>query len=135
MDDILPRLWLNRTPNFILAQHSFGRFDEENVQVLDVREDVRQWQARNTQSLRRFLGVLRQLVDAVRGLESGRAAVYRLGCGALEVRSLVDEKWSALPPNLKAKWAGDLQVVEDDDKPENTEEQDNEEDDDSFLDF
>lgn len=111
MDEILPRLWLNRTPNFILAQHFQGTFTREDVLVSDVRQQVDEWEEVHAEELRVFSDVLKKLVKAVEGLPEGkkRVGVWRVGNGDLQIRALEKEMkhWAALPRVLKAWWTGD----------------------------
>ena len=115
MDEVLPRLWLTRTPNFILAQHQRGVFLSEDISVRNVEAEVEAWEREHGGELKVFRGVLRKLMDVVSGLGEGTGGggrkvvgVWRVGDGELQVRELPEgEKgWSALPRGLKGRWVG-----------------------------
>src|SRR5690606_29371541 len=63
MDEVFLRLWINRTPNFIVAYHHSGWFTPEDVEVIDVRDGVREWEKENQPALERLERLLRDLVE------------------------------------------------------------------------
>ena len=138
MEEILPRLWLNRTPNFVIGYHTRGLFND--VRVLDVRVSVAEWEQRNTQMLKNFHSVLQELVNAARDLPKGRFGVWRIGTGNLELRHIKDTKWSVLPTSLKARWSSDeVEDFTDEDSDDGKKEEDlaseDSDDDNDFLKF
>ncbi|KAG6091659.1 hypothetical protein E4U30_006474 [Claviceps sp. LM220 group G6] len=63
-------LWLRQVPNLILAYHDNGLFTD--IRVMDVRNDVSEWEKRESAVIRKFVALLRQIVDIARsGLASG----------------------------------------------------------------
>lgn len=64
MEEIYPRLWLNRTPNFILAYHQFGNFHD--IQVRDVAQELKGWEMRNSRSLYALRATLKEIIRAVK---------------------------------------------------------------------
>ena len=139
MSEILPRLWLNRTPNFILAQHTRGVFTNESIQVTDVRREVEEWESSHASELRLFRGVIKKLTEVVDGLAEGerKVGVWRIGNGDLQIRALTssNRQWSALPKALQARWtATEIGEGEQADEELRVAEESNDEDED-FLKF
>jgi hypothetical protein len=54
LSDTLPRLWLAQIPFSILAFHSRGVFEPEDITVTDVREAIEEWETVNQELLRRL---------------------------------------------------------------------------------
>lgn len=99
MSEFLPRLWANQTPNFILAWHRSGNFDE--IEIKDVRDDISNWEIANTKALAKFRSILKELIEFSKN--QSHFEVRRTGTGDLELWSEV-KGWSALPSELKARW-------------------------------
>lgn len=103
MDEFLPRLWVNQTPNFIIARHNFGKF--EDIQKLDVQASIREWERKNAGVLCRFHTILAKLIEITAQAGCSRIQVNRNGIGALHIRKAT-QKWSVLPSDLKRVWIG-----------------------------
>ncbi|KAG6006148.1 hypothetical protein E4U21_007258 [Claviceps maximensis] len=69
----LPRLWLRQIPTLILAYHNSGTFTD--IRVMDVRNQVREWEKREALLIKKFISLLRQILEAARG---GQAQGHRL---------------------------------------------------------
>ncbi|KAG5936843.1 hypothetical protein E4U59_004766 [Claviceps monticola] len=66
----LARLWLRQVPNFVLAYHTSGLFTD--IRVMDIRNEVSEWEKKESAVIRKFVALLRQIVDIARsGLASG----------------------------------------------------------------
>ncbi|KAJ5043499.1 hypothetical protein NUH16_000288 [Penicillium rubens] len=65
----LPRLWLTQTPNFILAHHTAGQF--QNIRVQNVQDDVKEWEEAQQPALSRFASLLQMIMAFARGGENG----------------------------------------------------------------
>ena len=98
MNEILPRLWVNQTPKFLIAYHKFGLFDKPEIK--DVRQDVLGWERDNRALLARFHGLLKRIVDVVRDSEKQQCEVYWDGQGPLCITEQVGEGKRALPSDL-----------------------------------
>ena len=103
MEDFIQRMVVNQTPNFVIAYHSRGVFN--NIQVKDVRATIEDWEIENEE----LLGRLQEILTMIRTLTD------RQTDGRLEVRRVADgdlAMWTdavanrVLPPKLLAKWAG-----------------------------
>ena len=138
MEEAYRRLWVNQTPNFIIAYHTFGKFSD--IQIRDIRAKLEDWEERNQESLLRFHRTLKKLIRVVSDSKENKFEVWYKGNGPLEVRKPGDAGWSALPIKLKAKWAGEEADDKKEEKNEGKEDEDDEGDeeeaeDDSYLDF
>ncbi|KAJ5769987.1 uncharacterized protein N7511_002038 [Penicillium nucicola] len=71
----LARLWIAQIPNFILAYHKFGKF--EDIQVQDVSEKVKQWETDHQSELVKFSRLLQTILSFARSSESGRFEIER----------------------------------------------------------
>lgn len=103
VDDFLHRVWLNQTPNFILAFHTYGKFEKHDIHVIDVRDKVKEWEVQNATMLSKLGGLLHKLIDVAKRDGNSRFEVRRVAKGPLQIWSEVPQ-WSALPPALKALW-------------------------------
>ncbi|KAL9085437.1 MAG: hypothetical protein Q9165_007587 [Trypethelium subeluteriae] len=102
----LPRLWISQIPNFILAYHEYGVF--EDIQITNVQKEVRKWERENQEALRQFAVLLRKLIDVARSMPGEVIEVRRAESDVLELREYAEEVPPlALPPNLEARWLGD----------------------------
>lgn len=102
--EILPRLWVNQTPNFILGYHTRGLF--EDVRVQDIRQDLRDWEKENEHFLDQFNSLLHRIISIARKSGPGYGLeVSRKEDGPIQVRKLLDTDWHALPSDLRQKWA------------------------------
>lgn len=98
MNEVLPRLWLNQTPKFLLAYHTFGLFDKPEVK--DIRQDVFRWENDNSAVLARFHALVRGIVDVIRDSDSKQCEVSWDGLGALLITEQIGEPRRALPSDL-----------------------------------
>lgn len=103
VDDFLHRLWVNQTPNFILAFHTYGRFEQRDIHIIDVRQKVVEWEAKNKTRLSKLGALLHKLIDVAKENGRSRFEVRRIGKGPLQIWSEAP-RWSALPPELKTLW-------------------------------
>jgi hypothetical protein len=105
-DDILegelPRLWLRQIPNFILAFHDHGTFDD--VRIEDVRARIHQWESAHQDTLRKFASLLNMIVSKARDMSSGKFEVRLKEDGPLELRRVVKRDSDALPASLMKQW-------------------------------
>jgi len=104
MEEVYPRLWVSQTPKFIIAYHNSGQFND--IQVQDLGDSIHDWEKMNRELLHRFNKILRQLIDFAKQSECHKVEVRRIAMGPLQIRKQGEDCWNALPPDLKAKWAG-----------------------------
>lgn len=103
VDDFLHRLWVNQTPNFILAFHTYGTFEQSDIHIIDVTEKTKKWEAENAYLLSKLGGLIQKLVKVAKVDGISKFEVRRLGTGPLQLWTETS-RWSALPANLKALW-------------------------------
>lgn len=99
MNDVLPGLWLNQTPNFLVAYHQSGLF--HRPQVKDIREEVLDWEKENSHTLATFHAILKRIIDVVRDSEKQQCEVSWDGTGQLLVTEQIGEGRRALPSDLQ----------------------------------
>jgi len=104
MEEVYPRLWVSQIPKFIIAYHNSGKFND--IQVQDLGDSIHDWEERNKEVLHRFNRVLRQLIGFAKQPQRHKLEVRRIATGPLQIRKQGEDCWNALPPDLKAKWAG-----------------------------
>lgn len=103
VEEELPRLWIRQIPNFVLAYHTGGRFND--IRVLDVREKLKDWEESQQLALVRFATLLRMIVSFARSMDKGRFEIeHEEGEMTLNFRDPGGSINSVLPTNLASKW-------------------------------
>ncbi|QSZ31398.1 hypothetical protein DSL72_000963 [Monilinia vaccinii-corymbosi] len=102
MEEILPRIWVNQTPNVPLAYHKFGLFDKP--QISNVKQKVLEWQERNATLLSKFHVLLKRIVEIVKDSDDHRVEVSWDGKGPLRVTKQIRKGNRVLPTELLQKW-------------------------------
>ncbi|KAL8714539.1 MAG: hypothetical protein Q9220_001487 [cf. Caloplaca sp. 1 TL-2023] len=120
--ETLPRLWVAQIPNFILAYHQAGLFDD--VRVQDVRQEIDDWEIENQETLCLFGALLRKIVALARSNKDTKLELRRLDQGGLELRKQADDTaMGTLPDALKERWisgpsGGSEKSINDSDEPQ-----------------
>jgi len=104
MVEIYPRLWLNQTPNFLVAYHKFGKFNSPHVK--DIKKEIHSWETRNTARLERYHALLLSIMDVVR--DRNHCELYWSGEGPLLVYEQNDILKRAIPDDLRQLIGYDL---------------------------
>lgn len=103
MEEQLPILWVKQIPNFVVAYHDgAGLFPREKTHVLDVRQDIKGWEAKNAVALQRLAQLLHEILGHV---ETRR--IIELYCprvDVLEIRGPYKEGVYGLPTSLRQEW-------------------------------
>ncbi|KAI4916085.1 hypothetical protein J4E90_004531 [Alternaria incomplexa] len=103
MTDIYPALWMKQISNFIVAYHDgHGLF--EDIQVQDVKSDVRAWVRENRDGIRRFATLLNEIVGIAKSSTNKLLEVYCPGADRLEIRKQYGDGVHALPADLVDRW-------------------------------
>ena len=108
MSDIYPVLWLKQIPNFIIAYHDRGKFDD--VPKKDVSAEIKKWEAAHANELRKFVILIRKIVEYTREMAGTKLEVYRppvsglLAEDELQIREQADGGVNILPSDLKEEW-------------------------------
>ncbi|KAI0888620.1 uncharacterized protein GGS22DRAFT_151983 [Annulohypoxylon maeteangense] len=103
MNEHYPRLWLRQIPNFIVAYHIKGSF--EDVQNKNVQQDLYEWESAHETELRKFASILQQLIVAVKRAGNLKLEICRTGLGPLELREQIGTPREVLPNGWKDMWA------------------------------
>ncbi|KAA8572097.1 hypothetical protein EYC84_002020 [Monilinia fructicola] len=90
MEEILPRLWLSQTPNFLIAYHEFGLFNKP--QISNVKDKVLEWQGRNSTLLSKFHVLVKRIMEIVKDSEDNRVEVSWDGEGPLRVTEQIKKE-------------------------------------------
>lgn len=105
LKDELPRYWATQMPNFILAKHKGGVFDDITVQ--DIRAEVEEWERENQRDIRRLCQLIETIVERVMARVDKKLEVRCKNVEALELREQEDGEHDVLPPKLVMRWEGD----------------------------
>ena len=101
--EVLPRLYLAQIPNFIIAYHQDGLFDD--IRVQDAGNEIDEWEKDNKDTLRRLGTLLRRIVAFARGNQGTEMELCRHGLGGLELREQsAGASSGALPAELEKQW-------------------------------
>ncbi|EGO56094.1 hypothetical protein NEUTE1DRAFT_146870 [Neurospora tetrasperma FGSC 2508] len=94
LSEELPRLWVSQIPRFILAYHTRGLFQREDMEIKDVREDVKRWEKEQKQALTKLVGLLKWIREVVDEIEGKKMEVVHRedAIGILEIR---EQGWPA----------------------------------------
>ncbi len=99
----LPRLWITQTFHSIVGVHREGRFDD--VQIVNVSDRLKEWEAKNESILGRLHATLDHIVHLTkRSAAYRRLSIHRVGGGKLEFWRPAHYGWSALPDHLRERW-------------------------------
>jgi len=102
----VPRFWVNRIPNFILAFHTRGMFEKENIQIIDVRRKVDQWEQDHQLELTRLAALVNDLVLLSKDEKFEICYNPTNKPGKLEIRKQLPDAGEALSDDVRAQWEG-----------------------------
>ncbi|KAJ4420637.1 hypothetical protein N0V82_004202 [Gnomoniopsis sp. IMI 355080] len=98
----LKRLWVAQIPNFILAYHNCGVFDEINVRA--VQEEVDEWGKSHVDTLSRLAALIHHIIGLVRARSDNRLELRHATVGILEVREQLADAGAALSKDGRMLW-------------------------------
>ncbi|KAI9640525.1 hypothetical protein NHQ30_011271 [Ciborinia camelliae] len=102
MEEILPRLWVNQTSNFLIAYHKYGLFNKP--QVSNVKDKVLEWEKKNATLLSKFHVLVKRIMEIVQDSDNHRVEVSWDGKGPLRVTEQTRQGNRVLPTDLLQKW-------------------------------
>jgi hypothetical protein len=105
LEELKPRLWVNQTPRFLIAYHQYGTFDKPEVS--DVRQEVLDWEKKNTELLSRYHAIVKRILDIVRDSDDHQVEVSWDGKGPLRITKQIEPGNRVLPSELLHRWADD----------------------------
>lgn len=101
--DNLSRLWVSQTPNFILAYHDHGLFEEINV--TNVQRDIKNWEKDQAVVLSQFAALLHHIFEMAKSRPGGKLELRHVVPGELEVREQLSDAGDTLSQPVRAMWA------------------------------
>ena len=100
--EIVPRLWVSQIPNFVLAFHRYGKFDD--IRIQDVRPAIQEWEQKQSETLRRFHDLLGHLIKFAHGEPDGRFEIVREESGdSLQLKEVAPGVNRVIPDELKER--------------------------------
>ncbi|KZF19848.1 hypothetical protein L228DRAFT_285255 [Xylona heveae TC161] len=101
----LPRLWAAQNPNFVLAYHQSGLF--EDIEETDIRDDIQRWERRNEDALRTYADLLKKIITFARARKDGKFEVVCSAVDGLVFREQGgDDVSSTLSSAVQDRWLG-----------------------------
>lgn len=104
LDQELPRLWVSRIPNFILAFHTRGEFKNEDIQIKDVRADVARWETDHATDLAHLAALIHRILDVVSQHPNGKIEVSHQEIGTLHIHEQLPGAGDVLSAGVRARW-------------------------------
>ncbi|KAL7934608.1 hypothetical protein V8C35DRAFT_326998 [Trichoderma chlorosporum] len=98
----LPRLWLAQVPNFILAHHKRGTFD--NVEVADVRDDIQNWEKSHQEDLSRLSALLHRIITMALEKRGTPLEIVKSNGGPLEIRHRLPDTGAVFSDPVRDQW-------------------------------
>ncbi|EGP86996.1 uncharacterized protein MYCGRDRAFT_92938 [Zymoseptoria tritici IPO323] len=98
----ITRLWLRQIPNFIMAYHRSGVF--EDIEVLDIRKQILQWETEHADEISVFSAILERVITFARSQAGIAFEVCSQLPHVLEFRQVGGQIGSVLPDELKKVW-------------------------------
>lgn len=104
LSEEMGRLWIRQIPNFVLAYHESGRFDD--IRVQDVREEMKQWERSQQPVLQRFSTLLQMVISFARSADDGKLELeHDESEEVLNIRIPGGIVGNILPPALTEVWS------------------------------
>ncbi|KAK7178333.1 hypothetical protein PSPO01_15621 [Paraphaeosphaeria sporulosa] len=110
MNDIAAQLWVSQTPHLAVSYHTNGLFN--NFKVLDMTQNVRDWERSNQKVLCGLGYLLNQIIEVVKG--SASHVVFLKYDGGMKLEVIAGEQKKAPPEGVDARWQSGKQGSEDD---------------------
>lgn len=102
--DQLPRLWVAQVPRMILAYHTDGLFEEDDIEVRDTREPLQAWEKEHVDDLSRLAALLHRIVELVNSRPKHKLELRYDAVGVLEVREQLEDAGDVLSTETLAMW-------------------------------
>ncbi|OQN96098.1 hypothetical protein B0A48_18344 [Cryoendolithus antarcticus] len=99
----IDRLWLRQIPNFIVAHHRSGTFDD--IQIVDVGNKIAQWETEHADDLRTFSAIIEKIITYARSQAGTVFEVCSQRRQILEFRRLGEQSNPVLPDELRQVWS------------------------------
>lgn len=108
---IFARAWTRQIPNFVLARHTRGVFEDIDIETHDLTRHVQIWEEENHLAIRKLVTLLRVLRKAAGKQENNRIELRRTDTSdAIQIWTAREDETdggiSVLPDELKVRWLG-----------------------------
>ena len=103
LNEELGRLWIAQIPNFILAYHEHGVFND--IRVLNVKSQVKEWERTQKNVLSKLAALVHRIIGMARDRPSGKLEVCHGQVGVLEIREQLPEAGDVLSRATKSRWS------------------------------
>lgn len=100
----LPRLWVAQIQQLVLAYHTKGLFEDQDIQIKNIKSDLEEWEDINQSSLGRLAALLNSIISFARGSKDGKIEVVCPDKDSLEIRQRLPGAGDAFSLAVKAKW-------------------------------
>lgn len=122
LSEELPRMWVAQTPNFIIAYHTRGTFDD--IEIKNATSNLQMWEKSMNGELAKLAALIHHIVEVARKKPDGKLELNRTSAGKLEVR----DQTPGIPPVLSEGtlkdwkiWIGSRDRVDDLQSPQEDE--------------
>ena len=106
----LPRLWVSQIQQLVLAYHTKGLFEGQDIQIKSIKSDLEEWEELNQSSLQRLAALLKAITGFAREHKDGKIEVVCLDGDSLEIRQQNFPKTRhAFSHDVEKKWEEWLQ--------------------------
>lgn len=102
LEDQLKRLWVAQIPQFILAYHDRGLFNDINVRT--VRDEVKDWEISHVDVLSRLAALIHRIISLVKARFDNKVELRHDATGILEVREQLADAGDALSRKWSDMW-------------------------------
>ncbi|PYI04382.1 hypothetical protein BO78DRAFT_431434 [Aspergillus sclerotiicarbonarius CBS 121057] len=103
LSEEMTRLWISQIPNFILAIHKYGTFND--IHIMNIKPEMQKWEDEHLSTLQKLGSLLRKLSSFALGQPDGRfEIVHEEGSEELEIREVVEGVERVLPETLHDRW-------------------------------
>ena len=100
IQEVAPQLWISQTPKLVRAHHHKGTFEETLVE--DVMAEVKKWEERHQNDLKKLAALTRKIIDEVK--ERGGSAIVRCDGQTGKLGFQKGRGKKMLPKDLYSKW-------------------------------
>ena len=101
-DQEIPRLWLRQMPNFVLAFHKRGVFND--VEVHEVNRKLVDWERDHQFSIRSLVKLLQDIMRMAKDHPDGKFEIVYPGGGPLEIREQLADAGDMLSDQVRGDW-------------------------------
>lgn len=100
----LPRLWVAQIQQLVLAYHTRGLFEGQDIKIKNIKSDLEEWEDINRSSLGRLAALLNSIISFARGSKDGKIEVVCPDKDSLEIRQQLPGAGDAFSISVKEKW-------------------------------